>query len=275
MSPSCGAHTPPFGQVCERSSTSLLRLAFSICPPDQLVMTEPLMLNEAETMMCVSVVLKQYLYHSVTTGRTEHPLIANVAAELPPTQSHARLHHLRDAIPSLREVCRFCWTVLEVTNIDAPCAIIALIHLERAMEGSERLPLMPASWRVLLLAAMLVTAKVLYDAPDRPAIEEFVACQVRLSCLNVALTSCLVWTCVAPWECTATPSTPRRTSRARPVPATGGADARASADGRVRAAGGDGVAIARDLARARHVPRGVARRPRRQIPAHLPRQRRR
>ena len=104
-------------------------------------MEERGLLNDAETMLCVAVVVKQYLQHAVSTGAREHALLAEITHSLPRRSPE---------LPPLHEICGFCGTVVELTAIDAPCAIIALIHLERAMQAGA-LALLPASWRVLLV----------------------------------------------------------------------------------------------------------------------------
>jgi len=109
-------------------------------------MEERGLLNDAETMLCVAVVVKQYLQHAVSTGAREHALLAEITHSLPRRSPE---------LPPLHEICGFCGTVVELTAIDAPCAIIALIHLERAMQA-QALALLPASWRVLLVTVSLV-----------------------------------------------------------------------------------------------------------------------
>ena len=41
-------------------------------------MEERGLLNDAETMLCVAVVVKQYLQHAVSTGAREHALLAEI-----------------------------------------------------------------------------------------------------------------------------------------------------------------------------------------------------
>ena len=137
-------------------------------------MEERGLLNDAETMLCVAVVVKQYLQHAVSTGAREHALLAEITHSLPRRSPE---------LPPLHEICGFCGTVVELTAIDAPCAIIALIHLERAMQAGA-LALLPASWRVLLVTAMLITSKVMCrprPSPPRPS-RRFLATSRRQRC---------------------------------------------------------------------------------------------
>ena len=46
-------------------------------------MEERGLLNDAETMLCVAVVVKQYLQHAVSTGAREHALLAEITHSLP------------------------------------------------------------------------------------------------------------------------------------------------------------------------------------------------
>ena len=45
-------------------------------------MEERGLLNDAETMLCVAVVVKQYLQHAVSTGAREHALLAEITHSL-------------------------------------------------------------------------------------------------------------------------------------------------------------------------------------------------
>ena len=66
-------------------------------------MEERGLLNDAETMLCVAVVVKQYLQHAVSTGAREHALLAEITHGLPRRSPE---------LPPLHEICGFCGTVV-------------------------------------------------------------------------------------------------------------------------------------------------------------------
>lgn len=61
-------------------------------------MEERGLLNDAETMLCVAVVVKQYLQHAVSTGAREHALLAEITHSLPRRSPE---------LPPLHEICGF------------------------------------------------------------------------------------------------------------------------------------------------------------------------
>ena len=68
-------------------------------------MEERGLLNDAETMLCVAVVVKQYLQHAVSTGAREHALLAEITHSLPRRSPE---------LPPLHEICGFCGMCLKL-----------------------------------------------------------------------------------------------------------------------------------------------------------------
>ena len=79
-------------------------------------MEERGLLNDAETMLCVAVVVKQYLQHAVSTGAREHALLAEITQDGKTKLTRAQLFAATVSLVALGLVSILALNAVRVIN---------------------------------------------------------------------------------------------------------------------------------------------------------------